>query len=136
VIIAAPFEPDCNLMCLAVNPRGNRSLRVANAFARRLYDAIAVRPERPVQLNEFYGSCTTVPLTHLGREELSRTGEALGLDLAPADDEGLFLLRHTLMNPWLQASPGPGEPSYVEAYLHYLGATVKRLLAEPVAPAT
>jgi hypothetical protein len=129
VRLAAPFEPDCNLVCLALNPRGNRSLKAANAFGQRLYEAIAVRPDRPVQLREFYGSCTTVALDHLGAEELARAGEALELDLAHADDGGLFLLRHTLMNPWLQASPGPGEPSYVEAYLHYLGASVKALLA-------
>ena len=44
------------------------------------------------------------------------------------DDDGLFLLRHTLMNPWLQISPGPGEPSYVEAYCHFLVRQVKALL--------
>jgi glutamate/tyrosine decarboxylase-like PLP-dependent enzyme len=129
VRLAMPFEPDCNLVCLAFNPRGNRSLAVANAFGRRLFARIDVQPDRPVQLKDFFGSCTTVPLDHLGRQELARAGEALELDLAGADDQGLFLLRHTLMNPWLQASPGPGEPSYVEAYCHFLGATVKSLQA-------
>ena len=129
VRLAIPFEPDCNLVCLAFNPTGNRSLRAANAFGRRLFETIDVRPDRPVQLKEFFGSCTTVPLSHLGAEELQRVGAALGLDLAPADDDGLFLLRHTLMNPWLQTSPGPGEPSYVEAYCHFLSRQIRELLA-------
>jgi hypothetical protein len=90
-----------------------------------------VRPDRPVQLKEFFGSCTTVPLSHLGREELQRLGAALDLDLAAADGDGLFLLRHTVMNPWLQASPGPGEPSYIEAYCHFLCREIKALLAGP-----
>jgi glutamate/tyrosine decarboxylase-like PLP-dependent enzyme len=128
--LVVPFEPDCNLLCVSVNPVGNRSLAQANAFGQRLFDAMAVRPDRPVQLREFFGSYTTVPLAHLGADERARIGEALGLELTVADDAGLFLLRHTLMNPWLQASPGPAEPSYVEAYCHFLSATVKAALAE------
>ncbi|MGZ6078858.1 MAG: hypothetical protein ACXWK6_13720, partial [Myxococcaceae bacterium] len=76
----------------------------------------------------FFGSCTTIPLSHLGAEERERIGEELRLDVDAPDDDGLFLLRHTLMNPWLQASPGPGEPSYVEAYCHFLVRQVKALL--------
>lgn len=127
--LAVPFEPDCNLLCLFVNPAGNRSLRRANAFGRAVFEAMSVRPDRPVQLREFFGSFTTVSLEHLGTRELVRLGPSLGLDLMAADDAGLFLLRHTLMNPWLQASPGPGEPTYVEAYCHFLEATVKATLA-------
>ena len=126
--LAVPFEPDCNLLCLAVNPAGNASLKEANAFGHTLFEAMAVRPERPVQLREFFGSYTTVALDHLGAEELSRVGATLGLDLSAPDDTGLFMLRHTLMNPWLQSSPADDEPSYVEAYCHFLLATVKGAL--------
>jgi len=127
--LAIPFEPDCNLVCLAFNPKGNRSLKAANAFGRRLFETIDVRPDQPVQLKEFFGSCTTVPLDHLGADELQRIAGELQLELARPDDAGLFLLRHTLMNPWLQNSPGPGEPSYVEAYCHFLSRQIRSLLA-------
>ena len=126
--LAIPFEPDCNLVCLAFNPKGNRSLKAANAFGRQLFETVDVRPDRPVQLKEFFGSCTTVPLDHLGADELKRIAAELQLDLARPDDTGLFLLRHTLMNPWLQSSPGPGEPSYVEAYCHFLSRQIRTLL--------
>ena len=128
VRLSIPFEPDCNLVCLAFNPIGNRSLGAANAFGRRLFETVDVRPDRPVQLKDFFGSCTTLPLDHLGADELARIGDELQLDLARPDDGGLFLFRHTLMNPWLQASPGPGEPSYVEAYLHFLTRQIRTLL--------
>ncbi len=128
VRLAIPIEPDCNLVCLAFNPNGNRSLKAANAFGRRLFETVDVRPDRPVQLKEFFGSCTTVPLDHLGSEELQRIGAELELEVRRADDTGLFLLRHTLMNPWLQTSPGPGEPSYVEAYCHFLSRQIQALL--------
>lgn len=32
------------------------------------------------------------------------------------------------MNPWLQTSPGPGEPSYVEADCHFLARQIRTLL--------
>ncbi|MGZ6059145.1 MAG: pyridoxal phosphate-dependent decarboxylase family protein [Myxococcaceae bacterium] len=126
--LSIPFEPDCNLVCFALNPNGNRSLKAANAFGHRLFETMDVRPGQPVQVTEFFGSCTTVPLNHLGAEERERIGEELRLDVDAPDDDGLFLLRHTLMNPWLQTSPGPGEPSYVEAYCHFLVRQVKTLL--------
>jgi hypothetical protein len=69
-----------------------------------------------------------VPLGHLGSEERERVAAELQLDLVRPDDPGLFLLRHTLMNPWLQTSPGAGEPSYVEAYFHFLSRQVRALL--------
>jgi glutamate/tyrosine decarboxylase-like PLP-dependent enzyme len=120
VRISVPFEPDCNLVCLAFNRVGNQSLKTANAYGRTLYDAMSVRADLPVQVRSFFGSCTTVELSHLGEAELARIGAELGLDLAHADDTGLFMLRHTLMNPWLLSPQAPGEPTYVEAYVHYL----------------
>ena len=128
VRLVVPFEPDCNLVCLAFNPVGNRSLKAANAFGRRLFETVDVRPDQPVQLKEFFGSSTTVALDHLGAEEVERIGAALQLDLGHPDDSGLFLLRNTLMNPWLQSSPGPEEPSYVEAYFSYLARQIRLLL--------
>jgi hypothetical protein len=125
VRLSVPFEPDCNLVCLAFNPRGNRSLAAANAFGRTLYDAMSVRGDLPVQLRHFFGSCTTVELAQLGEAELARIGAELELDLSAPDDTGLFLLRHTLMNPWLLSPQAPGEPSYVEAYVHYLTELIR-----------
>lgn len=128
--LAVPFEPDCNLVCLAVNPRGNRSLAAANAFGRSLYEAMAVRADTPVQLRRFFGSCTTLELKHLGPGERSALAEQLQVDLAKPDADGVFLLRHTLMNPWLLMSPtGEGEATYLEAYATYLVGLVKERLA-------
>jgi len=120
VRVCVPFEPDCNLVCLAFNPKGNTSLAAANAYARGVYDAMSVRADVPVQVRRFFGSCTTVALKQLAAAELAGLGAELELDLSNADDTGLFLLRHTLMNPWLLSAQGEGEPTYVEAYVHYL----------------
>ena len=125
VQLCVPFEPDCNLVCLALNPKGNRSLQAANAYGQKLYEAMSVRADIPVQLRQFFGSCTTVSLEHVGEAELTRLAGELDLELAHPDDTGLFILRHTLMNPWLLSAQAPGEPTYVEAYCHYLAKLVK-----------
>jgi glutamate/tyrosine decarboxylase-like PLP-dependent enzyme len=126
VRLCVPFEPDCNLVCLSLNPKGNRSLKAANTYGQKLYQAMSVRADVPVQLRQFFGSCTTVSLEHVGEAELARLAGELDLDLAHPDDTGLFMLRHTLMNPWLLSAQAPGEPTYVEAYCHYLVKLVKQ----------
>ena len=48
----------------------------------------------------------------------------------PEDDEReadhIFILRHTLMNPWLFA--GPGGRSYIDAYWSYLESVIDEAL--------
>lgn len=122
--VALPFEPDTNLVCFAVNPHGNASLSRANAFGRALYEAMAVRADVPVQLRQFYASCTTVPLDELSPGERERLSTALALPLTAPDAAGLFVLRHTLMNPWLTSTP-EGGPTYLERYVRTLGDMVR-----------
>lgn len=40
----------------------------------------------------------------------------------------MYLLRHTLMNPWLLAEPG--DRNYVDLYWDYLVEVVEEVLAE------
>lgn len=120
--VVVPFEPDCNVVGLCLNPLGNRSLAAANAFTRALYDAMAVQtgPHLTRPLSDFFGSCTTLSLDQLGASARQQLARALDLDLEAADAPGLFLLRHTLMNPWLLASPEPGSGTFVDAYFEHL----------------
>lgn len=128
--VAVPFTPDCNVMGLAFNPRGNRSLAVANAFTRKLFDELAVHPADQAGGDAaFFGSCTTVPLAHLGMSERARVSEGLGLELEGADAAGLFMLRHTLMNPWLLSSPDDSDRTWVDAYVVHLERLVRKLTA-------
>jgi glutamate/tyrosine decarboxylase-like PLP-dependent enzyme len=129
VRLTVPFEPDCNLVCFAVNPRGNRSLKAANAYGRELYEAMSVRADLPVQVRSFFGSCTTVALSHLGGAEIERLGKELDLEMGAPDDGGLFLLRHTVMNPWVLSPQAPGGLTYVEAYCRYLAKLISERAA-------
>jgi len=135
--VVLPFEPDTNLVCLAINPAGNRSLAKMNAFGRRLYAHLGVGEEVDIHTREFFGSRTVVHRDKLGAQAAARLMAELDLDPATfieePDDSGeqadsIFLLRHTLMNPWLS---GREEGlNYLDRYCRYLAALVRRELTE------
>ncbi len=137
VRLVVPFEPDSNLICLALNPEGNDSVARANRFGRAVFKRMRVEADRPVQMKTFIGSYTSLTHDNLPGEQAHRILGELGLDpatfLAVPDDDAveadhLFILRHTLMNPWLLA--GPGDESYIDRYWRYLEEVVDEVLAE------
>jgi glutamate/tyrosine decarboxylase-like PLP-dependent enzyme len=120
-----PFEPDSNLVCLALNPRGNTSLAGANAFMQRLCVMLRADPHQPLQVKEFFGSTTTLRPDLLGDLEAARIFRSLGLDAEPG--ESLLILRHTLMNPYL--IDGENGISYVDLYFDFLTRCTAALAA-------
>ncbi len=128
--LLVPFEPDTNLLCLAVNPEGNRSLAAMNRFGHRLYAHLGIATG-PVQMQDFFSSHTAIERHMIAPRELARVLHALGIDPASFVDgvdkpeiqsDSLFLLRHTLMNPWLlQQVDGR---NYLDRYCDYLESLV------------
>lgn len=130
--VVVPFAPDSNLVCLAINPLGNRNLAAANAFARRLHDELRSDPGQPLQLKQFFGSMTTLRPDAVGEVEMERILASVGIDPATLDPDGddadrLVILRHTLMNPYL--IDHANGISYIELYLAHLGRRIRALLA-------
>ena len=124
-----PFVPDSNLVCLALNPNGNRDFARANAFVRTLHDELRCDAARPLQVKDFFGSITTLRPEALGAAQMQRIAAELGLDAPASDDDAdrLVILRHTLMNPYLlDAENGI---SYIDRYFDFLAARVRGLLA-------
>lgn len=118
-----PFEPDSNLICLALNTAGNRDVARMNRFVRALHRRLSYDPRQPLQAREFFGSMTTLRPDVLGQEDTLRILGMLELDPATLDvggedDDRLVVLRHTLMNPFL-LDDGHGR-SYLELYFDYL----------------
>ena len=123
-----PFAPDSNLVCLALNPCGNRDVAAANAFVRALHDTLRCDVRQPVQTKEFFGSVTSLRPDMLGEAETARILGALGLDpvtLGEGDDDRLVILRHTLMNPYLIDEENG--ISYIDRYFEFLGRRVRAL---------
>ncbi len=134
--VVVPFEPDTNLVCLAINPEGNRSLAAMNRFGRRLYDQLSVSAGADLRQREFFGSRTLVHRSALTQAVADRLIAELALDpasfVAESEDDrhqadSIFLLRHTLMNPWLSGqSRGM---NYLDRYCRHLAELIQRLLA-------
>ncbi|HNR92405.1 MAG TPA: pyridoxal-dependent decarboxylase [Dokdonella sp.] len=123
--VRIPFAPDSNLVCLAMNPQGNRSLATANAFMHRLSTVLRADPHQPLQIKEFFGSVTTLRPDLLGAEQTQHIFSSLGLDAEAA--EPLTILRHTLMNPYLiDVENGI---SYIERYFDFLARCTTALMA-------
>jgi glutamate/tyrosine decarboxylase-like PLP-dependent enzyme len=139
VRLCVPFEPDSNLICLALNPAGNRAVARMNRFGRAVFQRMKVDPQRPVQLKTFIGSYTSLTKGSLPGRQADRILDGLGLDpetfmLVPKDPERdadhVFILRHTLMNPWLLAEPYGDGRSYVDLYWEYLDAVIEEVLGK------
>jgi glutamate/tyrosine decarboxylase-like PLP-dependent enzyme len=126
--LTVPFEPDSNILCLAVNPVGNRDVEEMNAYMRALFETIRFRPNSPLQTHDFIGSFTSVSRDRFSDGQVEEVLGALGLDVSTFAGEGahLFLLRHTLMNPWLLV----GEPPPLMEYVGFLEREVRRLCFE------
>ena len=129
-----PFQPDSNLVCLAINPRGNTCVRRLNRFMRALHAALSADPGRTLQQGEYFGSITTLRPDAMGAADTARVLAGLGLDadaLDADDDEAdrLVVLRHTLMNPFL-LDEGNGS-TYLAGYFAFLERLVAGLVAVP-----
>jgi glutamate/tyrosine decarboxylase-like PLP-dependent enzyme len=125
--VCVPFAPDTNLVCMAVNPRGNRSIAAASASVRALHDGLRSNPRQPLQSHEFFGSVTSLHLDLLDANDRTRILASLGLDAhGPGDDDGLVVLRHTLMNPYL--IDRENGISYIELYVAHLEERIRARL--------
>jgi tyrosine decarboxylase len=127
--ITIPVVPDTNLVCVVINPWGNDDLSVCNAFGRRVFEHLRVDKDRPVQMKEFFGSYTSIDPAALGAEETATLLRKLDLPLGclTATGETLFVIRHTLMSPFLE-DPLNGV-DYLERYCAYLVGVIRQELA-------
>ncbi len=80
VRITIPFVTDSNLICLAINPVGNRSLAAMNRFSRSLFADMKVDPSQPVQTKEFIGSYTSLLHDNMPENQADRVLQELDLD--------------------------------------------------------
>jgi len=135
--VCMPYLPDSNLVCLAINPTGNRDVAVANAFIRKLHDALGTDPSVPLQSREFFCSTTTLRAQTLGEQDMHRILAILELDPESMQDndpqaDRLLILRHTLMNPFLLDAEN--NISYIDEYFNYLSHHLDGLLPADPSP--
>ncbi|MGV6851665.1 MAG: pyridoxal phosphate-dependent decarboxylase family protein [bacterium] len=136
VHLLVPFEPDCNLVCLAFNPINNRSLGKMNEFTRKAFAALKVDPNSPLQNKQFIGSYTSIFRKNLADDSAQNLMSELDLDArtfqmdwngSAATADHIYVFRHTLMNPWLER--GNGQDNYIDKYLKYLESRLLECLS-------
>jgi hypothetical protein len=130
-----PFPTDSNVICLCANPVVNRDLAVANRFVRQLFSALKVTPGQPIQTKEYFVSYTSLDRRRTGEAQSHRILAELGVDPATfrhtaedpnAQADHIFLLRHTLMNPWLLFADDDGRNT-LDRYLAFLEERIRKL---------
>ncbi len=135
VNLTIPFEPDSNLVCLAINPRDNDSLAQMNCFGRRLFEHMKIDPSQPIQQREFVASYTSLLAERLSGERARGLLVELGVDpetlaKSPQDPERqadhVFLIRNTLMNPWLLHEQDG--KNYIDLYFDFLEKIIREEL--------
>ncbi len=130
VHLIVPIEPDSNLVTIALNPFGNKSLELMNEFVKQIYKTLSHDSNSPVQSKEFLGSKTNLALNNLTEGEQTKLFEQLHLSvdsLGKFRNSEILILRHTLMNPWLSAESNGS--NYLDKYCDFL----KRILLAAVA---
>jgi glutamate/tyrosine decarboxylase-like PLP-dependent enzyme len=133
--LSIPFPTDSNVICLCANPAANRNLAVANRFVRQLFSTLKVTPDQPIQTKEYFVSYTSLDRRRTGERQSHRVLEELGIDPTTFCDtvedpngeaDHVFLLRHTLMNPWL-LFPDDDGTNTVDRYLTFLEELIRNL---------
>lgn len=130
VRVSVPFAPDSNLVCMALNPVGNRDVARMNRYTRAVYESLRSDPGVPLQVHEFFGSMTTLHPQLLGAADTARVLAELGLDpasLNPDDEQAdrLVILRQTLMNPFL--IDRENGISYIARYFDFLARRLQAI---------
>lgn len=132
VRLEVPFEPDCNVVCLAVNPAENSSAPQMNEFVGALYDNLRIDLDEPIQSHTYFASSTALEVREMSPAQLEVLTEDLGLDPETLETgstppggraEHILLLRNTLMNPWLRFEE-EGR-NYIDGYLETLEERIR-----------
>ncbi len=117
-------SPDTNIICYAFRPaQGDFRLVDLNALNRNVYDGFSLSSERRMHVYDQHFFISRTVLTHA--QYSTDTVRAFLGKLAVKEEEwteeGLFLMRSTLMNPWYGMAKRRGR--------NYLTALVRELYA-------
>ncbi len=92
--------PGSNIVCYAFVPRVGASLREINAFNRAIYERFTITGSERVYDQQFFISRTSLRHSQYCEATVKSFLARLGVSPAEYREEGVFLLRSVLMNPW------------------------------------
>lgn len=133
VTITVPYAPDSNLICYCINPKRNKFLALMNHFSRKIFNHMKIDQNQPLQGHDFFGSFTSLQKSKLDDSEAQRILDELGIDpvtfVDTVDDrtkeaDHIYMVRHTLMNPWLLHREPGDEKNYLDRFVQFLEKSI------------
>ncbi len=108
--------PDSNILCYAFRPKSATSLAAINRLNDTLFDHFSLTPEQRMQVysHSFFISRTVLSPTHYRAQTVQPFLDRLGVTTDEYAEQGVVLLRSTLMNPWLSESRRHGRDFLVQ----------------------
>lgn len=141
VRLVVPYHPDTNILCFAINPRGNRNLAIMNHFSKKIFQHLNFDSKKPLQAHKFFVSSTQLSRSHVTAEEAHRVCDLLGIDPESfchqvsdrtTQSRQIFIFRHAVMNPWLLFPTGDQEDNYIDLYFKHFVLLIKEELSDAI----
>lgn len=117
-------QPGSNILCFAFRPNNNASLKRINLLNKTIYSKFSgseVHGRRVYDQN-FFISRTTLSPNQYSSQTVMPFLDKLGVSISEFNEEGIFLLRTVLMNPWYELAKSKGN--------YYLSEMVSELYRE------
>ncbi len=100
--------PGSNIVCYAFRPSADSSLAAINGLNREVYERFSLSGAERVSEQQFFVSRTTIRPTQYRYETVRQFLTRLGVTREEYENEGVFLLRSVLMNPWYEIAKARG----------------------------
>ncbi len=131
-ITGAP--PDTNIVCFVIKEKDSRSLTRMNALAEAVYQRLTIQAEsgdRGYSYSQpFFISRTRFQLPNYSAHSVSDLLERAGVDASEYPLEGIFVLRATVMTPYITLA---AETGHKQALLADFMETVARITEDALA---
>ena len=120
--------PDTNIVCFVVKEKGSTSLSRQNALNQWIYEHFTIESEHgPGEYSysqPFFLSHTIIQYPAYSQRSMTEPLERLGIDSADYREKGLFVLRATLMNPYIVLAEETGRRgrAYLAQFMEKLSA--------------
>jgi glutamate/tyrosine decarboxylase-like PLP-dependent enzyme len=124
----AGLPPDTNIVCFVIKEKHSRSLKRMNALAEAVYGHLTIQAEtgdRGYSYSQpFFLSRTRFHLPNYSEHSVAGLLERADVDAAEYPAEGIFVLRATVMTPYITLAAETGDK---QAYLAEFTETLARI---------
>jgi glutamate/tyrosine decarboxylase-like PLP-dependent enzyme len=117
--------PDTNIVCFVVNEKGNKALKDMNTISQIIYDKFTIQAELGEQeysySQPFFISRTWFRQPEYSVKTVKDFLQRAGVDMTDYEQEGIFVLRATVMNPYIGLADEMGnEKPYLAEFIKKL----------------